>query len=157
MILITVDLVHSWRRIITRRMKKKQTLYQTKRSLFLLSATWGGGKGGRGCRLVPRDVRRRRSTCAHTFLRTRVTHVSQEERSESMRQKPRIPLARSLRARTYLPRENVPFVAATLRHYNRITKICYDLPQIRRVCFLSVSNQIEFGSVGRISCSVFRI
>jgi len=76
--LIVVDLVHSWR--IKRH--EKRTLYQTKLSLSLHSRDGG-------CRLVPHDVKYR-STCARTFLRTRVTHVSQEERSESMRQKPRI-------------------------------------------------------------------
>jgi len=116
-----------------------KTRYQTRPpSLFLSPFARQGGHR----RLVPHDVKRRRSTCARAFLRTCHARLPGGEKQVEPTKSSRASLL-SLHKTCSIP-ETLPLA---LRHYNRITKINHDLPQIRRFSFLSASIHVTLSLV----------
>lgn len=124
-----------------------KTRYQTgplSLSLFSSFVRQGGHR-----RLVPHDVKRRRSTCARAFLRTCHARLPGGEK--------RVDPTKSSCASLLSLHKNIQHpetLPLALRHYNRITKIRHDLPQIRRFSFLSVSIDVTLSLVDHFSISL---
>lgn len=105
-----------------------KTRYQTRSLSFSLFSSFVRQGGHR--RLVPHDVKRRRSTCARAFLRTCHARLPGGEK--------RVDPTKSSHASLLSLHKNIQHpetLPLALRHYNRITKIRHDLPQIRRFRF----------------------
>lgn len=133
-----------------------KTRYQTGPLSLSLSFFFVRETGGSSSSRAPRRETPQEHVCARVFAD--VSRTSPRRRDASFcRIDSLVDPTKSSRASLLSLHKNIQHpetLPLALRHYNRITKIRHDLPQIRRFSFLSVSIDVTLSLVDHFSISL---